>query len=452
MARSILWLRRDLRRADHPALTAAAADGDVLPLYVLDPRTARRPHRAAALGRALAALQDSYEGALVIRTGTAEQIVPTVAHEVAAVAVHVTQDFTPAGRAVDRSVADALDGTPLVTTSTPYLVAPGMVRNRSGAPYRVFTPFSRAWREQPVEAPAVEPPQLRFARGVDSEPLPTPPPSPEQTELPVTEAEAAHRWAQFLRHGLDDYDEGRDRPDLAATSRLSTALALGTIHPRTLLASLGGRDDPGAQRFVTELAWREFYADVTWHHPGSTVTDFNPLGIEYADPQDPEVAPDVDAWRQGRTGYPLVDAGQRELAATGWMHNRVRMVSASFLTKHLNVWWRVGADHFAAQLADHDVASNSHGWQWVAGTGTDASPYFRVFNPVTQGLKFDPDGNYVRRWVPELRHLPGAAAHRPWLAADGYRHGYPSPVVDHNEARSAALARYQSRTKPVTSG
>lgn len=452
MARSILWLRRDLRRADHPALAAAAADGDVLPLYVLDPRTARRPHRAAAVSRALAALQDSYEGALVIRTGTAEEVVPAVAHQVAAVAVHVTRDFTPAGRAVDRAVAEALGNTPLVTTSTPYLVAPGMVLNRSGAPYRVFTPFSRAWREQPVQAPAVEPSPLRFARGVDSDPLPTLPPSAEQTALPVTEAEAAHRWAQFRQHGLDDYDEGRDRPDLAATSRLSTALALGTIHPRTLLAALGGRDDPGAQRFVTELAWREFYADVTWHHPHSTVADFNPLGIEYADPHDPEVAPDVDAWRQGRTGYPLVDAGQRELAATGWMHNRVRMVSASFLTKHLNVWWRVGADHFAAQLADHDVASNSHGWQWVAGTGTDASPYFRVFNPVTQGLKFDPDGNYVRRWVPELRHLPGAAAHRPWLAADGYRHGYPSPVVDHNEARSAALARYQSRTKPVTSG
>jgi deoxyribodipyrimidine photo-lyase len=189
---------------------------------------------------------------------------------------------------------------------------------------------------------------------------------------------------------------------------------------------------------VTELAWREFYADVVHHNPGSLTSDLNPLGLDYDDPGE-----GLDAWREGRTGYPIVDAGMRQLLAVGWMHNRVRMITASFLTKDLHAWWPIGARHFLDHLIDGDLASNTHGWQWTAGTGTDAAPYFRVFNPVTQAEKFDPEGDYVRRYVPELRHLPGAAAHRPWEAVDGYAEGYPQRIVDHAAERAEALARYQ---------
>ncbi|MGZ4687979.1 cryptochrome/photolyase family protein, partial [Oryzihumus sp.] len=218
-------------------------------------------------------------------------------------------------------------------------------------------------------------------------------------------------------------------------------------HPRTLLADVGDADalgdhrSEGAARFTTELAWREFYADVLWHQPRSAWHDLRPAlaGMTYESP-----ARLVEAWRHGRTGYPAVDAAMRQLLAEGWMHNRMRMVTASFLTKDLHVWWPVGARHFLEHLIDGDVASNNHGWQWVAGTGTDASPYFRVFNPVTQGLRFDPQGDYVRRYVPELRHLPGKSVHEPWKHEDGYLHGYPEPIVDHAEERHEALRRYDA--------
>ena len=255
---------------------------------------------------------------------------------------------------------------------------------------------------------------------------------------------ARERWQAFLEEGLERYGEDRDRPDVDGTSRLSVHLKHGEIHPRTLLADLidaraGGE---GARAFVTELAWREFYADVLWHRPDSAWGDLRDrlAGIRYDTGSDIEEL--VDAWRQGRTGYPFVDAGMRQLLETGWMHNRVRMVTASFLVKDLHVWWPVGARHFLDHLVDGDLASNNHGWQWVAGTGTDAAPYFRVFNPVTQGRRFDPDGGYVRRWVPELAHLPGAAAHEPWRHGEGYAGGYPEPIVDHDAERKDALERY----------
>ncbi|HET6968616.1 MAG TPA: FAD-binding domain-containing protein, partial [Ornithinibacter sp.] len=197
----------------------------------------------------------------------------------------------------------------------------------------------------------------------------------------------------------------------------------------------------GAHTYETELAWREFYADVLWHQPHTAWEDLRPemSRMRYDEPEDA-----VAAWKAGRTGYPIVDAGMRQLLAEGWMHNRVRMITASFLTKDLHVWWPVGARHFLEHLVDGDIASNNHGWQWVAGTGTDASPYFRVFNPVTQGLRFDPDGDYVRRWVPELAHVAGAAVHEPWDVPDGYAQGYPERIVDHAEERLEALARLEA--------
>ena len=253
---------------------------------------------------------------------------------------------------------------------------------------------------------------------------------PRRLLPPGTQRARRRRWRAGTTSSTPTWPptaQERDRPDLDTTSRLSAHLAWGEVHPRTLLADLIAHPDasgPGAQQFLGELAWREFFADVLWHRPASAWSDLRP---ELADMQRDAAGAEVEAWRAGRTGFPLVDAGMRQLAARGWMHNRVRMVTASFLVKDLHVSWQVGAQHFLDRLVDGDLASNTGNWQWVAGTGVDAAPYFRIFNPVSQGLKFDPHGDYVRRWVPELAHLPGAAAHEPWRHPDGYAHGYPPP-------------------------
>ncbi|MDO8122069.1 deoxyribodipyrimidine photo-lyase [Isoptericola sp. b490] len=452
---SILWLRRDLRLRDHPALAAAVeatADHTVLPLFVVDPAlvTSAGPARLAALRDALDGVRAAYNGALVVRHGRPDEVLPTVVRESGADSVHVSAETTPYGRRRDERVGRALHGlgVPLVATGSPYAVTPGRVRTGAGEPYKVFTPFSRAWREHGWRRPAAVPTGLRWRRTLDSEPLVEAVAHAPSDLPPVTEETALARWREFLDDGLEGYRDRRDRPDLDGTSRLSVHLKYGTVHPRTLLADVAdhpaGRE-PGAQTFLNELAWREFYADVLWHAPASAWTDWRAdLALRYDDPtSDPGAAAALEAWRQGRTGFPFVDAGMRQLLATGWMHNRVRMVTASFLVKDLHQWWVHGARHFMAHLRDGDLASNSHGWQWVAGTGTDAAPYFRVFNPVTQGLRFDPDGEYVRRWVPELRHLPGASAHEPWKARDGYAEGYPGQLLDHGQERREALARYQ---------
>jgi len=332
-----------------------------------------------------------------------------------------------------------------VETGTPYAVGPGLVRTAAGAPFQVFTPFSRAWREHGWPAPAVEPRGLRLvsaeADAAAWDTVGTALAAPGVPALPPAGEDAARaRWAWFRDEALDTYDAHRDRLDLDGVSRLSPYLKLGVLHPRTLLADTAGRAGKGVARFEAELAWREFYADVLFHHPGSAWQDLKP-GLAALGYDDAGAA--VEAWRAGRTGYPVVDAGMRQLLAEGWMHNRVRMITASFLTKDLHVWWPVGARHFLDHLIDGDIASNSHGWQWVAGTGTDAAPYFRVFNPVTQGLRYDPEGDYVRRWIPELRHLRGAAAHEPWKDPRGYDLGYPERIVDHAVEREVALDRYR---------
>ncbi len=445
---SILWFRRDLRLADHPALLAAidAADS-VVPVFVLDPDLLRPgTPRTDRLVASLAALSDDLDGHLVLRSGDPRDVIPDLATEVGADEVHVSRETTPYGRRRDDAVAERLasTGRRLVATGTPYAVGPGRVLNQSGSPYKVFTPFSRAWRDHGRPAPAERPSDVSWADAVASEPL------PEVTDLADIEAgeAAAHeRWTRFREDHLVDYASERDRPDLDTTSRLSAPLKYGEIHPRTILADIaahGSGRTTAAETFVTELAWREFYADVLWHRPDSAWHDLRDelSGLEYDD--DAQAQERVEAWRQGRTGYPIVDAGMRQLLAQGWMHNRLRMITASFLTKDLHVWWPVGARHFLDHLIDGDLASNNHGWQWVAGTGTDAAPYFRVFNPVTQGKKFDPDGAYVRRWVPELAHLEGAAAHEPWKHDDGFAHDYPERIVDHDRERKETLARYES--------
>jgi deoxyribodipyrimidine photo-lyase len=455
---SILWLRRDLRRRDHPALlaardAAAASGGDLVVAFVVDPRLwdGGGAARRAWLAATLEATNAAFDGALTLLHGDPRRVVPDLASRVGAVSVHVSRETTPAGRRRDEAVAGRLRaaGVEWVETGTPYAVGPGLVVSGSGDPYKVFTPFSKAWRAHGWPAPAPTPRVLPLRHAGDdpdaSAAVAAALEGPDLPELPPAGEEAAlARWREWRRRALTAYADDRNRPDLDGTSRLSPYLKLGVVHPRTLLADLAGESGKGAHTFESELAWREFYADVLWHHPRTAWEDLRPemATMRYDEPEDA-----IHAWKAGRTGYPIVDAGMRQLLAEGWMHNRVRMITGSFLTKDLHVWWPLGARHFLEHLIDGDVASNNHGWQWVAGTGTDASPYFRVFNPVTQGLRFDPEGDYVRRWVPELAHVAGAAAHEPWDVADGYAHGYPRRVVDHAAERLEALERLQA-TKP----
>ena len=443
---SIMWFRRDLRLRDHPALREAASAGPVLGLFVIDPGLWRAagPARRAWLAASLRSLDESMGGRLCVRSGAASSVVPRLAGQTGAAQVHVTNDFTPYARARDRAVVEALpEGVEGVATGTPYAVAPGSVLNGSGQPYKVFTPFSRAWRSHGWDDAQPAPRDVDWVshdsdkrvvamldKALDEAPAGMPTPG---------EDAAQRRWKAFLDSDVDDYASMRDDPGADRTSRLSAYLKVGVVHPRQLLADTAGKRSQGATTFESELAWRDFYADVLFTNPASAWADLNPVGgLTYDEPADA-----IEAWKRGRTGFPIVDAGMRQLLSEGWMHNRVRMITASFLTKDLHVWWPVGARHFLDHLVDGDLASNNHGWQWVAGTGTDAAPYFRVFNPVTQGLKFDKAGDYVRRWIPELAHLPGKAAHEPWDADDGYAHGYPKRIIDHAEERQVALDRYQ---------
>ncbi|MGO1383816.1 MAG: cryptochrome/photolyase family protein [Arachnia sp.] len=441
---SILWLRRDLRLHDLPSLGAAADQGHVLPVFVLDERLLSESSvRTTCLLRALTSAQESYDGHIVIRSGKAEDVLPQLAEEVGASTIHISGESQPWGRIRDQRVRNALgEDIELRSTGSPYAVDPGTIMNQSGKPFQVYTPFSKAWRAHGWGPPVAVPKALSFATGPESLEIPEAP--GVEVDLPeVGEDVATARWADFL-DVISEYDKMRDFPALDNTSMLSMHLKFGTIHPRTLLADLDERR-PGHKRFVSEIGWREFYADVLWHNPESEWEDLKPglKDIPYEDPvNDEAVAARFAAWKEGRTGFPFVDAGMRQLASIGWMHNRVRMVVASFLTKDLHIWWPHGARHFMELLRDGDPASNSHGWQWTAGTGTDASPYFRVFNPVTQGLRFDPDGEYLRQWIPELRHLSGKRAHEPWDQQDGLDHGYPERIVDHAAERDEALERY----------
>jgi deoxyribodipyrimidine photo-lyase len=444
---SVLWFRRDLRLGDNPALLAArdAGDGGVLPLFVLDDalRTPSGPPRLAFLYRCLRSLDDALGGRLVVLRGRPENVLPRVARSIEASSVHIAADFGPYGRERDERVSAALpDGVSLVRTGSPYAVAPGRVRKDDDTPFRVYTPFYRAWLRHGWRAPAESTgADVRWLAGVDSTGIPKDPDLPAGLALPdAGEAAGLARWAEFRESALRAYQEARNRPDRPGTSRLSVHLKYGTVHPRTLLRDLKGHSGEGAETFRKELAWREFYADVLWQQPRSARECLNPAyrGLELDSSADR-----LAAWAEGRTGYPIVDAGMRQLRAEAWVHNRVRMIVASFLVKDLHLDWTLGAREFLARLVDGDLASNNHGWQWVAGCGTDASPFYRVFNPITQGRKFDPSGDYVRTYVPELRDVEGAAVHEPWDLPDGVPTGYPERIVDHAAERLEALARYE---------
>lgn len=444
-----MWFRRDLRLRDNPALLAAVeearatGDGRVVALFVVDPSLWEPAGavRQAYLVDSLNSLGASIDRHLTIRHGDPRTVLPEVVAASGATSVHIAADFGPYGAERDRAVEAALP-VPLVRTGSSYAVAPGRVTKDDGTSYRVYTPFWRAWVRHGWRQPAGEVP----ADVEWWEPIPCQgrPPRPDLGDLelpPAGEQAAWERWAQFQATGLADYADLRNRADLAGTSAMGHHLKWGEIHPRSMLADLG----PDDQVFSKELAWREFYADVLAQYPDSARRSLDSrfdTVMPWTTGKDAIAL--LNAWSEGRTGYPFVDAGMRQLRAEGWMHNRVRMVVASFLVKDLHLPWQRGAAEFMRWLRDGDLASNAHGWQWTAGCGTDASPFYRVFNPVLQGVKFDPDGDYVRRYVPELRHLPGKSVHEPWKALDGYVNGYPEPIVDHAAERDVALADFAS--------
>ncbi|WP_419897968.1 cryptochrome/photolyase family protein [Roseomonas sp. USHLN139] len=464
-APSLVWFRQDLRLADNPALHAAAG-GPMLAVYVLDDAAYRYGganrwwlhHSLAALAQALEA-----RGArLHLLRGEAATEIPALARAIGAQSVQAGRLYAPWARARDEAVAKGLqaDGRELVLHTASVLLEPERLRSGQGRPYAVYTPFARAimaMGEPPPAIPApdrldaVEPPP----GGASLAALALLPQAPEPdwaAAFPALwtpgEAAAQARLADFAAEEAGDYGRGRDIPGIDGTSRLSPCLHWGELSPRQVWHAVAGHGrDAGRQTWLKEVLWREFSYHTLWHRP--ELPD-QPLRAEFAafpwQPDDRMLA----AWQRGRTGYPIVDAGMRQLWQHGWMHNRVRMITGSFLVKHLLQPWQQGAAWFLDTLVDGDLASNSQNWQWVSGCGVDSAPYFRVFNPILQGQKFDADGAYVRHFVPELAKLPDKWLHQPWAAPETVLRGagvvlgktYPQPLVEHGGARARALAAF----------
>jgi len=465
----IVWFRQDLRLADNPALTAAVATGEeVVPVYILDPDAT--PGAASrwwlhgsleALGAELA----KWGPALVLRRGRAADVMPALLHETEARAVYWNRCYEPVAVGRDRKLKATLSagGIDARSFNAALLAEPWELKTGTGGPYKVFTPFWRALLARGTfDAPLAPPQALRPAAPVASDRLadwnlrPSKPDwsSGLRAAWRPGEREAASRLARFLDDLAGSYAEARDLPGADATSRLSPHLHFGELSPRQIWAAATACSHAapeaakGVEAFLREVGWREFSHHLIYHWPEMVEKAWKP---DYESFPWERNEGHLAAWRRGLTGYPIVDAGMRELWTTGYMHNRVRMIAASFLVKDLLIDWREGARWFEDTLVDADLANNRGGWQWVAGSGADAAPFFRIFNPVTQGQKFDADGVYVRRHVPELARLDARFVHRPWeappsaLAEAGIVLGetYPEPIVDHARARERALAAFR---------
>jgi deoxyribodipyrimidine photo-lyase len=465
MDTAIVWFRRDLRVSDHPALSMAVAGARaVIPLFVLDERLLRdstsAPARTWFLLRSLAELDASLRArgsGLLLRTGRPEEVVPRLAHEAGASAVLATRDVTPFSHRRDQAVAAALerDGRRLRLQPGLLLAEPESMLTAAGRPFSVFTPFWKALQQvsrRPLLSAmgAIHTPAdlLVAPRGVTAELADREALHPG---LPEAGESAAHeRLRAWVLEGLSGYGRGRDGLDGQATSHLGPDLHLGTLSPLQV-ESAAIEAGAAAVPFVRQIAWREFYHHQLFHRRAAVdpVADSPFMAIFRTDREDPEA---VAAWREGRTGIPVVDAGMRQLAATSWLSNRARLVVASFLTRHLLMDYRIGERHFMRHLIDGDVANNKGGWQWTAGVGADPQPWFRVFNPVLQGQRFDPDGDWVRRWVPELAGVPSRYIHSPWempaaVSGEAGVHlgeSYPRPIVDLQAGRERALAAFRS--------
>ena len=437
--RSIMWFRRDLRISDNPALLEAInSSEEIVAVFILDPTLINESgsKRLAYLGQSLRLLDQSLGNTLHVMVGDQVEVLKDLMHRFQASTVHISAEYEPYGAARDLRVEAA--GIPLVRTGSPYAVAPGRVVKPSDAtPYKVYTPFYRAWRVHGWRAPAPTPKKINSVMPSESDRNFPDWKLPDGVSItPAGEKTALKRWKFFQDNGLDNYDEGRNLAGIDGTSKLSAHLKWGEIHPRTLLSELG--ENQAHDTFRKEIAWREFYADVLFNNPH---TDKEYYAPRFAHMRYDQPDAQFEAWKAGQTGFPFVDAAMRQLVHEGWMHNRTRMVVASFLVKDLHLEWQLGADFFMEHLVDFDVASNAHGWQWTAGSGTDASPYYRVFNPIEQGKRFDANGDYIRRYIPELVHLSAKEIHEPWLHEDGYSKGYAMPIVDHAVERLESLAR-----------
>jgi deoxyribodipyrimidine photo-lyase len=388
------------------------------------------------MAQSLRSLDESLGNNLHIIEGDQVEVLTALIKKYDVQEVHISAEYERYGAERDARVEAA--GIKLVRTGSPYAVTPGRVVKPSDAtPYKVYTPFYRAWRTHGWRAPAKTPKSMKFVQPTSEYRNFPDFPLPKGAEIiKAGEAAALSRFKEFTKKGLDTYDENRNFAGIDGTSKMSSYLKFGEIHPRTLLENLG--ESKAHDTFRKEIAWREFYADVLFNNP---MTDREYYAPRFADMRYDEPGAQFKAWCEGKTGYPFVDAAMRQLLQEGWMHNRTRMVVASFLVKDLHLEWQLGERFFADHLVDYDVASNAHGWQWTAGTGTDASPYYRVFNPIEQGKRFDENGDYIRKYVPELAHLSAAEIHEPWLYLDGYSKGYPERLVDHAIERLESLER-----------
>ena len=463
----IVWFRQDLRLADNPALVAAAETGrPVIPLFILDDETPGRwapggasrwwlERSLAALGRDLAHIGSP----LILRRGNAEAVLPALVAESGATAVFWNRCYEPFAIARDTRLKAELKagGVEVRSHNGSLLREPWEVNSKAGTPLKVFTPFWKALQalgdpDKPLAPPARLSPPAQQPAGDALAHWGLYPARPDWAAgfgalWTPGEAGAQARFADFSAAAITDYADQRNVPGQPGTSRLSPHLHWGEISPRMLWHATRSEAGGGAESFLREVGWREFSCHLLHHEP--LLPQRNLRGEFDSFPWADDAA-GLGRWQRGETGYPIVDAGLRELWATGWMHNRVRMIAASFLIKDLLIDWRHGQDWFWDTLVDADLAANAASWQWVAGCGADAAPYFRVFNPVLQGMKFDPDGRYVRRWVPELARLPDSLLHTPWTAAPlvleaaGIRMGktYPLPMVDHGKARDRALAAF----------
>ena len=443
--RKIIWFRRDLRISDHPALLEALKDSDeIVPVFILDKAQISEASSKllAYMSQSLRALDASLGNRLHIIEGDQVEVLKELIALYNVTEVHISTEYERYGAERDARVEAA--GIPLIRTGSPYAVAPGRVLKASdGTPYKVYTPFYKLWCAHGWRAPAVTPSEIKAPFPPDKyRAFPDFPVPAGAKIIEAGEAAALKRFQEFTESHLDGYDENRNLAGIDGTSKMSSYLKFGEIHPRTLLANLG--ESKAHDTFRKEIAWREFYADVLFNNPHTDVDYFAP---RFKEMRYNELDEKFTAWCEGRTGFPFVDAAMRQLVLEGWMHNRTRMVVASFLVKDLHLEWQHGANFFADHLVDFDIASNSHGWQWTAGTGTDASPYYRIFNPTEQGKKFDADGDYIRKYVPELAHLSAGEIHEPWLSADGLSKGYPERIVDHALERIESLERLNELKK-----